>query len=242
MIFYPQEDYMYTRNIQHSIKLSLVLITLLLLAFLSGCQKTDVIAQGAVKSFDQLITQTDLVVIDSSDHNAWILVSPDDDKLLLSKAPQSTEIDLQLSFNLSPFIQAGLDPSLLPGSFKVDDLNNRLLVTADLGDESYNAEKVKTLPQLFSEITRVYRNSVGYHLAMDHFSLTLGSGNMIEWAKNMATNDKDLVFILHAQTFMDAGVNPEAIEGWKFAAVEMMDDNGKKFFMDKLLKPFSLKP
>ena len=39
----------------------------------------------------------------------------------------------------------------------------------------------------------------------------------------------------------DAGVNPESIEGWVFAEVEVMDEAGKMMMVEKLLKPFDVK-
>jgi poly-D-alanine transfer protein DltD len=56
----------------------------------------------------------------------------------------------------------------------------------------------------------------------------------------MKTNDKDIVFVLNPQPFIDAGVDPSALESWVFAKVETMDDSGKKIEVDKFLKPFDV--
>lgn len=34
--------------------------------------------------------------------------------------------------------------------------------------------------------------------------------------------------------------DPNAVDGWVFAKVETMDENGKKVQLDKFLKPFDL--
>jgi len=68
----------------------------------------------------------------------------------------------------------------------------------------------------------------------------LANGNMFEWAKDMSKNDKDIVFVLNPQVFIDAGVDPAKVEGWVFAKVEKEDENGKKIQVDKFLKPFDL--
>ncbi len=39
----------------------------------------------------------------------------------------------------------------------------------------------------------------------------LGNGNMFEWAKDMQKNDKDIVFVLNPQPFIDAGVDPAKV-------------------------------
>ena len=64
---------------------------------------------------------------------------------------------------------------------------------------------------------------------------------MFEWAKDMASNDKDIVFVLNPEPFIAAGVDPSKIDGWIFAKVETKDESGKTVFVDKLLKAFNLK-
>jgi hypothetical protein len=93
----------------------------------------------------------------------------------------------------------------------------------------------------FKKIVETNRESIGYHAALDHYGVAMGNGNMFEWAKDMSTNDKDIVFVLNPQPFIDADVDPAKVEGWAFAKVEVMEDGGKKVEVDKLLKPFDLK-
>lgn len=218
----------------------LMILILTSVTLLAGCQETDVIAKGAVSSFEALIESKTLNVEFSETENTWTLFSPENEAFTFSTKPENNDFDLIMSLELNPFIDAGLITEKLPEYFIADEEQNRLMIYSNLGDLSYDGNKVKTITGVFSEITSKYRDKVGYHLAMDHYNITLGNGNGLEWAKDMNSNDKDIVFVLHAQTLIDAGVNPEAVEGWKFAAVEMMDDNGKVFFMDKLLKPFEL--
>ncbi len=63
---------------------------------------------------------------------------------------------------------------------------------------------------------------------------------MFEWAKDMDKNDKDLVFVLDPQPFIDAGTDPANTEGWVFGKVKVDDGKGKMVEVDKLLKPFEL--
>jgi hypothetical protein len=49
---------------------------------------------------------------------------------------------------------------------------------------------------------------------MDHYGVNLANGNLFEWAKDMNTNDKDMVFVLNPEPFVSAGVKPDNIEGW----------------------------
>ena len=64
---------------------------------------------------------------------------------------------------------------------------------------------------------------------------------MFEWAKDMSKNDKDIVYVLNPQVFIDAGVDPQKVEGWVSAKVPIVDKDGKTVEVDKFLKPFNLK-
>jgi hypothetical protein len=75
---------------------------------------------------------------------------------------------------------------------------------------------------------------------MDHYGINLGDGNLFEWAKNLNTNDKDIVFVLNPEPFIKAGVDPNRIEGWIFAKVPVEDEKGRMIEVDKILKPFDL--
>jgi copper chaperone CopZ len=82
---------------------------------------------------------------------------------------------------------------------------------------------------------------IGYHGALDHYGVSLGDGNLFEWAKDMSANDKDIVFVLNPAPFIAAGVDPNKVDGWAFAKVTVDDENDKPIEVDKLLKPFNLK-
>jgi hypothetical protein len=56
----------------------------------------------------------------------------------------------------------------------------------------------------------------------------------------MAANDKDIVFVLNPEPFINAGLDPARIDGWVFAKVTVDDANGKPVEVDKILKPFDL--
>ena len=63
---------------------------------------------------------------------------------------------------------------------------------------------------------------------------------MFEWAKDMATNDKDIVFVLNPEPLVAAGVDPSRIAGWLFAKIPVKDASGKTVDVDKFVKPYNL--
>jgi hypothetical protein len=62
---------------------------------------------------------------------------------------------------------------------------------------------------------------------------------MFEWASDMSTNDKDIVFVLNPEPLIAAGVDPNAVEGWTYSAVSV-DVDGKPTEVYKFLKAFDL--
>ena len=218
-----------------------ILIPVLLVAtvIFAGCtSQLDVVADKSISSFESVINE--LPIEADSEDSSWILTAPDNSaKFLWSKDFSSTtDYDVKLEFDSQPFINAGLDISKLPeGAINGD----KIILGTDLSDEksTYNGEA--TPLDSYKKIVEKSRDSIGYHAALEHYGIDLENGNMFEWAKDISTNDKDIVFVLNPQMFIDAGVNPQEVEGWVFAKVETMDKDGKKIEVDKFLKPFDLK-
>lgn len=218
-----------------------ILIPVLLVAtvIFAGCtSQLDVVADKSISSFESVINE--LPIEADSEDSSWILTAPDNSaKFLWNKDFSSTtDYDVKLEFDSQPFINAGLDISKLPEGAIYGD---KIILGTDLSDEksTYNGEA--TPLDSYKKIVEKSRDSIGYHAALDHYGIDLENGNMFEWAKDISTNDKDIVFVLNPQMFIDAGVNPQEVEGWVFAKVETMDKDGKKIEVDKFLKPFDLK-
>lgn len=167
----------------------------------------------------------------------YTLTSPDNQVIfsISSDIAFTTPFDYKMEIDATPFIDAGLDTSLLAEGVFVD---NKIVFGHDLGNEGVNVQDV--VPA-FESVVRIDPSLVGYHEALDHYGLSIGDGNAFEWASDFSTNDKDIVFILNPQTFIDAGVDVKAIEGWVFAEVEVMGADGKMTMVEKLLKPFEIK-
>ena len=218
-----------------------ILIPVLLVAtvIFAGCtSQLDVVADKSISSFESVINE--LPIEADSEDSSWIITAPDNSaKFFWSMDFSSTtDYDVKLELNSQPFINAGLDISKLPEGVINGD---KIILGTDLSDEklTYNGEA--TPLDSYKKIVEKSRDSIGYHAALDHYGIDLENGNMFEWAKDISTNDKDVVFVLNPQMFIDAGVNPQEVEGWVFAKVETMDKDGKKIEVDKFLKPFDLK-
>ncbi|HYE84494.1 MAG TPA: hypothetical protein VEG39_20315 [Clostridia bacterium] len=223
-----------------SIIISLVLIMVVSLA---ACQATDVVGKVAVTSFEAVLNAApDNVTFDEA-NNGWSLASPTGERFIWGKDfSMENMADVMMEFDAKPFIDAGLNVSLLPQEMYLYDSNmGKLMVHSELGNEkfTYNGE-AKPLDS-FKKLVETHRANVGYHEKLDHYGIALGEGNMFEWAKDMSTNNKDIVFVLNPEILINAGVDPNKVEGWAFAKVEVKDEQGKAVEVDKFLKPFDLK-
>lgn len=200
-----------------------LLLALALLIFIAGCTSTDVVKREAQSSFEEILA-VDSVESSVMDGYAHIIIA-DGYHFDLSLNPQSTSEDVIMAVMAMPFLDAGLDITKLPSNMRIKD--DMLLITFEgiKGSMTYDAKG-----QMNSLLTN-NRTLLGYHAELDHFGIALGD-HKFEWAKNMATNDKDAVFILSADVLRLAGVNVEAVDGWLFTTMDGMD---------LLLKPIDLK-
>jgi hypothetical protein len=169
----------------------------------------------------------------------WSLSAPDGEARFVWSADYSKSPlhDVMLEMEARPFLDAGLDPDRLPEDIAFYE--GKLMVGTKLGNDQLKYSGAPTPLASYEHIVDRYRRIIGYHTALDHYGVSIGDGNLFEWAKDMNTNDKDIVFVLNPEPFIKAGVNPNAVKGWTFAKVPV-DVNGKAVEVDKFLKPFDL--
>jgi hypothetical protein len=212
-----------------------------LLAMLTAsCGKLDVVGTDSIASFDKVLRQTPEAVTPDDMNGGWSLAAPDGTaRFIWSKNYAESPLhDVMLEFDAAPFIAAGLDPDKLPENFACYE--GKIMVGTKLGQEQLRYQGEATPLASYEQIVRLKRSNIGYHGALDHYGVSLGDGNLFEWAKDMDANDKDMVFVLNPAPFIAAGADPSRIEGWTFAKVTVDDANGKPVEVDKILKPFDL--
>ncbi len=206
---------------------------------LVGCSQLDVVGRASITSFDAVLKAIPDKVQADEMNVGWSLSAPDDAvRFIWSEDYSRSPIhDAMLEFDAQPFIEAGLDPSKLPENIQYYE--DKLMVGTKFGSDELKYFGKATPLKAYEQIVNLYRDSIGYHTALDHYGVKLGNGNMFEWAKDMSTNDKDIVFVLNPEPFIAAGVDPNAVTGWVFAKVPV-EENGETVEMDKFLKPFDL--
>lgn len=220
-------------------KIVLTALSLAAIFTLSACQAADVVGKVSSTSFEAVLKKIPDKIKSDDANNGWALTSPTDERFIWSKDFSSEgKPDAMIEFDAKPFVDAGLDINKLPKDMVAGD---KIVYKAEFGQDKFTYNGEPTPIDSYKQIVKTNRDVIGYHEKLDHYGIALGNGNMFEWAKNMNTNDKDIVFVLNPQPFIDAGVSPDKVEGWVFAKVEVKDKNGKPEQVDKFLKPFDLK-
>jgi hypothetical protein len=227
------------------------LIALFTLLVITACSKLDVVGNDSVRAFNDLLQSAPVgefaglppVAIRPEEHG-WYIDAPDGSaRFILGKTakqlpPYNVNIAVMIQFDPAPFVAAGLNSDLLPEYFTV--YKDSIVVEIWFESDQSHYQSITTPLSMYQHIVKLKRSSIGYHMQMDHYGINLGNGNMFEWAKNLSTNDKDIVFVLEPEPFIKAGVNPNNIEGWLYAQVTVDDENGKPIQVYKFLKPFNL--
>ena len=224
-------------------KLVVAGLALIMSVSLAACQATDVVGKVAVTSFEAVLNKIPDKITSDEVNNGWALESPTGERFVWGKDFSKESMpDLMLEFDAKPFINAGLDVNKLPSeTYLYVSGMDKLMIHAELSSDKFTYKGEAKPLDSFKKLVETNRDNIGYHAELDHYGTAFGDGNMFEWAKDMSTNDKDIVFVLNPQPFIDAGVDPAKVEGWVFAKVPVMDEQGKKIEVDKFLKPFELK-
>ncbi|MDR1913131.1 MAG: hypothetical protein LBQ68_01425 [Clostridiales bacterium] len=213
----------------------------------SGLSGLDVVGKDSVASFEKVLDAAPDKIKADEMNVGWSFSAPDDTVRFIwsenySKSPLH---DVMLEFDAKPFTDAGLDTSKLPENYAAYE--GMLMVGTKLGDDDLKYSGNPTALAAYEQIVGKYRDSIGYHTALDHYNVNLGDGNLFEWAKDFAVNgttkenqDKDIVFVLNPEPLVAAGVDPEKVEGWVYTTVSV-DIDGRPTDVYKFLKPFNLR-
>jgi hypothetical protein len=215
----------------------IVAVSLVLAGFVLGAAfaAPDVVATGAVRSFDALLRAPGINTAHDGAQSGWTVRSPGSETLTFGSAGA-----VALGIDARPFLDAGLDVSLLPGGWRAEGQGASARLVFSVVAETSPRDPGRTPAQALETLIRQHRTMLGFHMALGHFGLSLGGGTMVEWAQDLPGNEKDLVVALNPQTFADAGVDVSRVAGWVLADVPMMDAQGRTSTARKLLRFYNL--
>jgi hypothetical protein len=209
--------------------ISLLLVIGLIISFANG--SSDNVKIIAVSSFNNLLI-SDLE--EKRENDAWVISLPDQTSKLGLKVNNNNTV-ISLALDARPFIEAGMDINKLPSYMTYDINKNVLYITSIYGSKKIEGDDI-AIDNIYNNIITTYRDKLSYHHTLDHFGLLLGDGNAFEYAKDINTNDKDIVIALNPKVFEEASVDVTKVEGYLYTDVEMDNKKTEK----KLLKVFNI--
>lgn len=199
----------------------------------------DIVGRMSVKSFGKLLEASNTQTSYDTEAGFWSIDAPDGSASFFwgRQSGKNDSFELMMQFDYLPFIKAGLILEDLPKGMVGQ---GKIIIRGKLGwDGEIVSGQGKPLAE-FDAMVSNNRDAIKYHAEMDHFGISFDEGHMFEWAKDISANDKDIVFVLNPKIFIDAGVNVQAIDGWIYSKVRVMDSKGRMIEADRLLKPFNI--
>ncbi len=217
------------------------LAALLAVAALSALTTTgalDIIGRWSVPAFEVILEAMPDRVSEEPSYGGWAVQSPDSSAKFIFRSTTSVKDGYDLTFVLdaAPFIAAGADIARLPGASSSD---GKIYLGKDLAD-AIDGNEAASPVDAYRAILDANRSGIKYHAEMGHFGISLGGGNMFEWAKEPGSNGLDIVFVLNPEPFKEAGADINSIDGWGLAKIKVMDESGRMVPVDKLVKAVDL--
>ena len=193
----------------------------------SANPKLDVVANHAVKSFEDLVELEKKTGYGRPLYNVY--------------SPGGTEVfsygeSVKLTIDLGQFIAAGFDPRKFGGEPAWE--NSRFTFTSS-HVKGVDVTDDHNVFDTFANVVRSNRHALEYHMDHDLFELHLGGGNTFRWAKDWRANTRGMTFVLNPQPFIEAGLETENLEGWTLANVNMMYGPESGQTVPRLLKNYS---
>lgn len=133
-----------------------------------------------------------------------------------------------LLIDTRPFEAAGLDVA------KLDGAGNSLFTVYVELDRDANKKRAMSN---FRGIVYAGSEKVSYDAESGYFSFDVGNGNIFKWTKDMSNDGMDVIFELNPKLLIEAGLNPNGIDGWKYTKVKVNID-GAALDEWKLVKSF----
>ncbi|MCL2566357.1 MAG: hypothetical protein FWE24_11230 [Defluviitaleaceae bacterium] len=197
-------------------------VCLAMMLLLTSCASWDLIGIGAVEAFDRVINSEN-VRVENTDIG-WVLNMPDGNASLSLDRDGSTS---RISFQ-------EYTVRLIDG--------NVLWMGASFEFNTTEYETEMTPLTIFKQILHYRPEFIGYHDTGHHYMLHFGdSGNMLMFARDIASQEAGVVFMLNPEQFIEAGVDVHNIDGWHFGPHETMTIRGQTVTRDFLVKTFDLR-
>jgi hypothetical protein len=179
----------------------------------------------------------------------WGFELPTGEKFEWSKDMSANKADFAMVMLADPLVEAGLDIKKLDENEwlyepagkddKGNDLPNRLIKPYNVSDKKQASNGSE---DSMRRLLKADTESIKYHKDAQHFGLSLGEGNQVQWTEKLGTNNADMIFVLKADPLVEAGLDVTKLEdsGWVFKEASN-DDMGMGASPDQIVKIYDIK-
>jgi hypothetical protein len=135
---------------------------------------------------------------------------------------QTANGNLAVGVDLKPFVESGMNFKEFEELLQQSGLGYSLIANihgsgmVDFSGSFTTFDANGTEKEAFNNFLYAQKRNIKYNITTDSFQLKVDSVCSIEWARNIDTNKKDLLFILKPDMFISAGTNPENVSGWTY--------------------------
>ena len=201
----------------------LISIALVLALILTGCSPLNAEQRDAVRAFEDLLAVLPAEGDGRDDTGAWRITAPDGSAWF-----EWYNQGVLMGVDTRPFISSGPDSTL--------GVDTPLIFFAP-GFNMLNLDVQPTAIKQFEKDAAYIRERIGYAFSTDRYYIDIdGLGNRIEFARDTATNDKDIVFMINAQPLIEKGADSNKVEGWSYELILSGDADGNPTEVWKFVK------
>ncbi|MFP7297670.1 hypothetical protein [Neobacillus niacini] len=233
-------------------KIVMILITSAIVAAFSGCSRPvtgDKEADDALVAFNKIVKTYPDKKGFHEELKHWGFELPTGEKFEWSKDMSANKADFAMVMLADPLVEAGLDIKKLDENEwlfepegkddKGNSLPNRLIKPYNVSDKKQASNGSE---DSMRRLLKADTENVSYRKDDKHFSLSLGSGNQVQWTEKLGTNDADLIFALKAEPLVDAGLDVKKLadSGWVFKEAGK-DDSEMGANPDQIIKIYDIK-
>lgn len=231
-------------------KIVTLLVSSVLMLSVMGCSRTvtgNKEADNGLKAFNEIVKT---YPENKGFHSAlqhWGFKLPTGEKFEWSKDVSANKADFAMVMLADPLIEAGLDVTKLdPNEWlykpaekeEGQDLPNPLIKPYNVSDKK---ETSNGSEDSMRRLLKADSSIIKYHKDQQHYRLTLGEGNEVQWTEKLGLNDKDMIFVLKAEPLVKAGLDVNKLEGSGWIFREASDDNmGMGQNSDQIVKIYDI--
>ncbi len=180
----------------------LFLFALALALLLSGCYPLDAERRDAVRAFGEVLEALPPEGDGRADSGYWSITAPD--------GSARFEWDNQ---NIDMFVDTRAFN--VPGREGIDFATGLIFFAPAFN--MLNMGVQPTAIRQFEKDAGFVRDYIAYDAQTDRYGIELSGGqSRFEWARDMETNENDIVFALYANSLIAQGLDPLQVEGWEY--------------------------